>query len=78
MKTGLGLVIDKVGGVSVLHNNTGIILDLVNVDLLFTIKIASKLGKDLHNPTDQTFTIFINLEEVKVPDYGVTVLNRVR
>ena len=30
-----GLVIDKVGGVSVLHNNTAIILDLVNVDLIY-------------------------------------------
>ena len=30
-----GLVIFKFGGVSVLHHNTGIILDLVNVDLIY-------------------------------------------
>ena len=30
-----GLVIDMVEGVSVLHNNTGIILDLVYVDLIY-------------------------------------------
>ena len=36
--------------------------------------------KDLYSTLDQTqsFSVFVNLTEVTVPDYGVTVLSRVR